>query len=219
MLSYVHERSLFESKKASPPPERISSITATINRMEDVTGLVYFGCEVAPETLVAHLAELERQLGNDLYTQVTAAKATRDGAGVYHVTVIKPPEMRKFGLTPGTDEERFWDWRSKTIQAFMSDARFNKDVQIDLYGLGHIVGKDAEEGKEAYYAIAQSTDVVNLRAELDEYLRMATLAYNKDQGTHFTHEPLGPIHLHVTLGFEGGDVHRSGDKDLTTLWV
>lgn len=194
-------------------------ISGEVHEMKDLRGLPYYGIEIPSGTLVSELALLQSKLGDVAYTEAVQAKAARDGEGVYHTTIITPPEMRKFNLEVGSAEESFWEWRTHAIASFMQSTDLNKNIDLRLRGLGRLTGKDAEEGKEAYYVIVESDEVVRLRNALDAYLEKETATYNQEHGTHFLHEPLRPINLHVTLGFRIGDVFASGPKNLQTRWV
>ena len=201
-----------------PEAEPEVAFATEIEPLTDQQGLEYFAVPVNSALIQPHLKFLKERLG-ERFDAATTAKGDRDGVGKYHLTVVKPPELKAF-----TDEQKenaaYWEWRRAKIYEYMRDPAHSMAVRVDVHGVRKIEGKEekGEGGRTAYFAVVSSDDIEGLRTDLDEYLRIRTVEYNaarKEGEPEFAHVPLEPISAHITLGFEGGDVHRSGAKDLT----
>jgi len=142
---------------------RLTDIT-TVGKVAPMKGGSYFGAAVSDRLLVSYLSELEKELGKEKFTLIEENKVNRDGGYHFHMTVIKPNEVREL--------------KKKNIS--LNDLPTG---EIIIKGIGNI----SHEGKEAWYAIAESPKLERWRREV---------------------LGLGSIDFHITLGFIEGDIHH-----------
>lgn len=150
-----------EGAAAPGRPEAIAKFEGEIKHLVDVSGLQYYGVEVMPDqdepglpprVLREQLAQMKELLGAD-FDAAVAAQILRD-QGKYHITVIRPGEMKPFSEADQANPE-YWKWRQERIHEFMSDPKLHKTIGFDMYGLGERIGNtEAEAGRKAYFAVA-----------------------------------------------------------------
>jgi hypothetical protein len=106
---------------------------------EDTSGARYFGAPVAAELIEEYLRAFRRIAGFDRAARMTQAKAERDGADEYHVTIVSPPEYRDVDQV-----ERGSEWSARVLG----------------------IGRQTDSTSETYFIVLSSPEVDRFRALL-----------------------------------------------------
>lgn len=154
-------RAAFEKERDSTPPshsrDRLPR-TEVVTRVSPMAGGQYYGCHVEKSSLSEYLEEFRSRVGADRAAVMEASKASRDRGYVYHLTAVRPPEVR--GL------------RGKVTPS-------PEIVTVTYTGLGRV--EDGEN--EAWFVTCSSPEIEEWRAEngLPAHDLHVTLAFqNRD---------------------------------------
>ncbi len=159
--------------------------------MEDKNGLKYFGASVPLPNIEPYLAELKAHLGNKLFEEIKTTKERRDGPDIYHVTVIRPPELIAH----------------PKLANFMQKELTGKEFVFDLGSIGSV--KDGEN--TTYFVLVQSPEIDAIRLKANEYL--------KEVESQENFVPFSKHNLHTTLGFINNDVYKHELKTLDSVII
>lgn len=146
------------------------TIRVTLTELRDNSGLVYLGGLVSKAELAIYLTELELILG-DNYQQYRENQAQRDHR-LFHLTLINP------------NEYQFID---------KSKIKLGDKFTVTLLGLGKV----AQNNKESYFVVAQSSDA--------QFFRQQQILKAKD--------------FHITLGFSPQDIYGVSKNAATLIKV
>lgn len=164
--------------------EEIESGERTTDRLtaESLSSLNTLDFEVQ-----ANLKPLLDHLNSELGTNM---QAREEG---YHVTIISPTESKVLQSLP---EDKITELQkiSESIQ---------KGEGIRITGIGYL---DPTENPERFRAADQSKQTCYLSLEIPALQEFRFSLAITDSKTGET-KPLPPKDFHVTLGFEGGDIH------------
>lgn len=69
--------------------------TEVVTLVKPMAGGQYYGCHVEKASLNEYLEEFRNRVGAEEAAEMESAKASRDRGYVYHLTAVRPPELRK----------------------------------------------------------------------------------------------------------------------------
>ena len=160
-----------------PNYQQRKSIRVKVSKLKDNQGQVYLGALVSRAELSPYLTALEVVLGAD-FQQYRTLQAARDHQ-TFHLTLLSPLE---------------YQLADKALVEKLLDPDFNNtfssQLNVTLLGLGKV----EQDGKKAFFVVAQSSDA--------QLIRQRFLLAAKD--------------FHVTLGFDPSDIYNV-KKDRSTL--
>lgn len=116
----------------------------TLKGTPEVLKHSYIGIRVLPEAVAPALNQLRTAMAPELFNLIMEKKIERDSEGHYHMSIVRPPEFRKFK------------------KAGLSFGDLSTSLDFELLG----VGTASNSSSQTWYAIAQSRTIDDWRSDL-----------------------------------------------------